>query len=341
MLMSKDVTEELLRRYLAGECSPEEEERVNAWYQALDGKSDVSGIIDLIDDEGTESRIFDNVKSQIEGFPQHDISLQARMAEARPARSLWRYAAVILLLLTAGAGVFYVADQGTLREASNEISLVSNAKNFIRRVALPDGSLLWLYPNSEVEFPNTFDNDSRNLTLRGEAFFVVARDESRPFTINTAGVVTTVLGTSFSIKAYDHEPSIEVEVMTGKVSVGLSDNVTQPVLLTSHQRATYLKGNTIVEKKEEAGVVETQLAIWQPMDLKFDNAPVGSVLQTLNEKFKVRIHVTDTDILNCMIRADFNEQNLPDILEMLSKSINATYKYEGSIFYLEGEGCTN
>lgn len=340
MLMGKDVTEELLRRYLAGECSPEEEELVNSWYQGLDGKSDVSGIIDLIDDEGTESRIFDNVKLQIEGFPQHETGRPVHRAEAWPTRSILKYAAVILFVLTAGAGIFYVSEQRAILEEPGGISRIANAESVIRRVALPDGSLLWLYPASEVEFPQTFDSDSRKLTLRGEAFFVVARDESRPFTINTAGVITTVLGTSFSIKAYDHEPSIEVEVMTGKVSVGLSDNVAQPVLLTPHQRATYLKGNTIVEKKEEAEVVETQLAIWQPVDMKFDNASVGSVLQTLNEKFKVRIHVTDSDILNCMIRADFNEQNLPDILEMLSKSINATYKYEGSIFYLEGEGCS-
>lgn len=341
MLMSKDVTEELLRRYLAGECTPAEEERVNAWYQELDGKSDVSGIIDLIDDEGIESRILDNVRSQIGAFPQPEISLPARMAQARPARSLWRYAAVILILITAGVGTFYFADKAINQVESSEIRQVANAENIIRRVALPDGSILWLYPNSAVEFPNMFHADRRNLTLRGEAFFVVARDESRPFTINTAGVVTTVLGTSFSIKAYDHEPSIEVQVMTGKVSVGLSDNVTQPVLLTSHEKATYLKGNSTVEKKDEAEVVETQLAIWEPVDMKFDNASVGSVLQALNEKFKVRIHVTKTNILNCLIRADFNEQNLPDILEMLSKSINATYKYEGNIFYLEGEGCFN
>src|SRR5690606_11404133 len=91
MLMGKDVTEELLRRYLAGECSPEEEELVNSWYQGLDGKSDVSGIIDLIDDEGTESRIFDNVKLQIEGFPQHEIGRPVHRAEAWPTRSILKY----------------------------------------------------------------------------------------------------------------------------------------------------------------------------------------------------------------------------------------------------------
>lgn len=341
MLMGKDVTEELLRRYLAGECTAEEEGRVNAWYQALDGKSDVSGILDVIHDEGTESRIFEKVISKIEDCPQSEGIVNVRMARARPARNLLRFAAAVLLLATAGLGTFYLADQNPIGKEQSTVSLVANSKNTIRRVSLPDGSMVWLYPNSTVEFPRTFDDKSRTLTLRGEAFFVVARDESRPFSINTSGVITKVLGTSFSIKAYEHEPSIEVEVMTGKVSVGLSDNARQPVLLTSHQKATYLKGNSSVEKKEEAEEKESTLAIWQPVDMSFDNASVGSVLQALNEKFKVRIHVTNSHILNCMIRADFNGQNLPDILEMLSKSINASYKYEESIFYLNGEGCSN
>lgn len=339
--MGEDLTEELLRRYLTGECTPDEEARVNAWYQSLDGKSDVSGILDLIDDEDAESRIFAKIRAQIGEATQHEEAAIIPIAAPRRHRGLLRYAAVILFLLTAGAGAFYVANRGfSPAERYSPIALVSNTENHIRRVNLPDGSLLWLYPNSAVEFPRAFDEKSRHLTLRGEAFFVVARDESRPFTINSSGVITTVLGTSFSIKAYEHEPSIEVEVMTGKVRVGLSDNAAQPVTLTSLQKATYLKGNTIVEKKEEAKEIENQLAIWQPVDMSFDNTSVGNVLQALNEKFRVRIKVINSNILKCMIRADFTDQNLPDILEMLSKSINATYKYEGTVFYLEGEGCS-
>lgn len=338
--MGEDLTEELLRRYLAGECTPEEEDRVNAWYQSLDGNSDVSGILHLLEDEGVEARIFGKVKSRLEDAPPHHEPVVIPITKARRPWGVLRYAAVILFLLIAGMGAFYFSGRGFIPVADDPISVVSNTENLIRRVSLPDGSLLWLYPNSAVEFPRAFDKNSRNLALRGEAFFVVARDETRPFIINASGVITTVLGTSFSIKAYEHEPSVEVEVMTGKVSVGLSDHVAQPVLLTSLQKATYLKGNTVVEKEEAARETENQLAMWQPADMSFDNASVGSVLQALNEKFRVRIKVTNSNVLKCMIRADFNDQNLPDILEMLSKSINATYKYEGTVFYLEGEGCS-
>jgi ferric-dicitrate binding protein FerR (iron transport regulator) len=340
--MGPDVTEELLRRYLSGECSAAEEARVNAWYQSLEMEGDAGGILDLIDDEDAESRIFSRVRDRIEGYPQPAVLPGERMVKTNPLTLMLKYAAVAAFFIVVAVGIYehYATIPGDRAEEST-IAVVSNTEQSIKRVKLPDGSVLWLYPNSAVEFPQAFSEDSRSLTLRGEAFFVVSRDASRPFSINTSRVITTVLGTSFNIKAYDDEPSIEVEVMTGKVSVGLTDAAEGPVMLTSHQKATYTKGNSRVEKTGEAEEVQNDLAIWQPIDMTFDNATVGTVLQTLNEKFRVRIHVNNSNLMNCQIRADFNEQNLPDILEMLSKSVNATCTYEGNIFYLDGEGCTN
>ncbi len=336
--MEKDITTDLLKRYLAGECSPEEQERVNNWYQSLGDEADVTGILDVIHDEGVEDRILGSIKSRISlGEPERPV----RTLPGRRTSHWFRYAAVLLVLVLAGAGAFYFLPSDRLTEAAEDSNLVANSDPTIRRIHLPDGSLIWLYPNSTVEFPGDFANGSRSVSLKGEAFFVVARDEKHPFSIRTSDVVTTVLGTSFNIKAYEHESSIEVEVMSGKVRVGLSDKAGEEVLLTSNQKATYRKGDAKVEMDAQSSETANELAIWKPINLSFENASVGSVLQALNERFKVRIHVTHGAIMNCMIRADFNDQNLPDILEMLSKSINATYRYEGSVFYLDGEGCTN
>ena len=336
--MEKDITEDLLRRYLAGECSQEEHERVNAWYESLATETDVTGILDVVHDEGVEDRMLGNIKSRIASV---ELERPVRALPARKTTHWLRYAAVLLILILAGVGAYYFSAIDRHKEATDSLSLIANSDLIIRRIRLPDGSLIWLYPNSSVEFPGNFGNGVRKVALKGEAFFVVARDEEHPFSIKTSDVVTTVLGTSFNIKAYEHEPSIEVEVMSGKVRVGLSDKTGQEVLLTSNQKATYRKGEARVEMDEQPPETENQLAIWKPVNLSFENVSVGTVLQALNERFKVRIHLTHGAIANCMIRADFNDQNLPDILEMLSKSINATYRYEDNIFYLDGEGCTN
>lgn len=332
--MERDITEDLLRRYLAGECSLEEQKRVNAWYESLGDGSDVTGILDVLHDEGDEDRILGNIKSRITSGPERELPVRNKV-------HWFRYAAVLLVLMLAGAGAFYFSSSVRTQNTSDQENFIANSDLTIRRINLPDGSLIWLYPNSTVEFSRDFSNGMRRVTLNGEAFFVVARDEARPFSIRTSEVVTTVLGTSFNIKAYEHESSIEVEVMSGKVRVGLKDKAGEEVLLTSYQKATYRRGDAKVEMDEDQAKTANDLAIWKPINLSFENASVGSVLQALNERFKVRIHLTHGALANCMIRADFNDQNLPDILEMLSKSINATYRYEDSIFYLEGEGCAN
>jgi ferric-dicitrate binding protein FerR (iron transport regulator) len=336
--MEKDITEDLLRRYLAGECTPEEQERVNAWYHALGNESDVADILDVIHDEGVEERILVNIKSHISSG---ELERPVRVLPARRTVHWFRYAAVLLILVLAGAAAFYFVASERSRGPADELNLITNSYPAIQRIQLPDGSLIWLYPNSSVEFPEDFGDGERHVSLKGEAFFIVARDEKHPFSIRTSDVVTTVLGTSFNIKAYEHESSIEVEVMSGKVRVGLTDKTGEEVLLTSNQKATYRKGGAKVEMDPQHSETTNVLSIWKPVNLSFENASVGTVLQALNERFKVRIHLTHEAIANCMIRADFNDQNLPDILEMLSKSINATYRYEGNIFHLDGEGCTN
>jgi ferric-dicitrate binding protein FerR (iron transport regulator) len=244
-------------------------------------------------------------------------------------------------------GIGFYNKQTSSIERASETSLtsVSNTGSTIKRVDLSDGSVVWLKPNSKVEYPYEFGVNERQLKLSGEAFFVVEKDPSRPFMIISDKVITKVLGTSFNIRAYEESSSIEVEVLTGKVSVSLSDlekteELNRSVLLTPNQRVKYIKGENEFAKEAPEMDVKT-LAIWQTTNISFDNVTVREVIKTLNDRFDVRIQAGNRNLLNCIIRADFTNQNLPDILELLSKSIDADYKLEGNTFILEGEGCSN
>jgi len=84
-----------------------------------------------------------------------------------------------------------------------------------------------------------------------------------------------------------------------------------------------------------------ELSMWHATNVVFDNVPVKEVLVTLNKKFDAHIEVRNKNLLNCLIKADFTNQNLPDILELLSKSVEATYEFQNDTIYLTGEGCVN
>lgn len=94
-----------------------------------------------------------------------------------------------------------------------------SAGNEYRHFQLPDGSVVWLSPNSQLKLKDRFNQQARNVDLDGEAFFEVSHQLNKPFIIRTGEVRTTVLGTSFNVEAYPAKKQIEVTLLRGKVAV--------------------------------------------------------------------------------------------------------------------------
>lgn len=87
------------------------------------------------------------------------------------------------------------------------------------QVELSDGTLVTLNAESELIFPSKFDADQRNVTLLGEAFFQVARDEKRPFIVHTEQLNVHVLGTTFNVSCYGNDPFVRTTLVQGSVSI--------------------------------------------------------------------------------------------------------------------------
>lgn len=313
---------------------------VDEWYHMFENHE--SDPLHEVDTDTMERDMYLKIRNSIE--ISSDVPLEYKLPKKSNLTSYSVAAAIIAVLIIFGVGAYNEKLWSVEIAPKKSFAMVSNTGSTIKRVDLSDGSIVWLKPHSSVEYPNTFDESERLLQLSGEAFFVVEKDPNRPFKIISGDVITKVLGTSFNIRAYEESTSVEVEVLTGKVSVSLADieekqELHRSVLLTPNQRVKYIKGENEFAKEEPAMNVKT-LAIWQTTNISFDNASVREVIKTLNDRFDVKIQAGNKNLLNCIIRADFTNQNLPDILELLSKSIDADYKLEGNTFILEGEGCS-
>ena len=91
-------------------------------------------------------------------------------------------------------------------------------------MTLADGTRVWLNAETEMRYPVVFGKDTREVYVKGEAYFEVAKDASCPFIVHASGVATRVLGTSFNVMAYEGEERVEVTLVTGKVEVGNAGN---------------------------------------------------------------------------------------------------------------------
>ncbi|HKO81987.1 MAG TPA: FecR family protein, partial [Chitinophagaceae bacterium] len=183
----------------------------------------------------------------------------------------WRLVAAIIILtgIAALTGIIinnWSSNRFTYVKATLAKRLVEqvNISDMELRIVLPDSSVVKLAPNSRLSYSNDMDkHPERDVYLSGEAFFEVTKNPAQPFRVFSDEVVTKVLGTSFTVRAFEKDKEIKVTVRTGKVRVysQVNDEVKtemnaehpDDILLTPNQQVVYQRSKqkfqkTILEK---------------------------------------------------------------------------------------------
>ena len=107
-------------------------------------------------------------------------------------------------------------------------------------VELCDGTKVYLNSGTTLEFPSRFDGKVRSVILKGEAYFDVARNVSKPFVVEVDEMKVKVLGTSFNVKSYVDEPGVYTTLVEGSVAI-LRDGQPEKKIKPGEQ-AYYNKG---------------------------------------------------------------------------------------------------
>ncbi|MEZ4905259.1 MAG: FecR domain-containing protein [Spirosomataceae bacterium] len=237
-------------------------------------------------------------------------------------------------------------------QAAQSIEKINNTNEPLK-VSLSDGSVITLQPKSRLSFPSTFALDKREVFLSGEALFDIAKDVHKPFLVYANELVTKVLGTSFSIRAFEKDQSVVVRVFTGRVSVlsgkGGTQQINQPfnqnegVILTPNQMVVFDRlperlTKTLVENPRILSV-DDELPL-QNTSFNFDNTPIEQVFETLEKSYGVKI-VYDMEVLkNCTVTAPLGEESLYDKLNLICKVIRANYEVVDAQIVISSRGCS-
>ncbi|AQG79890.1 FecR family protein [Spirosoma montaniterrae] len=213
------------------------------------------------------------------------------------------------------------------------------------RLRLADGSTVVLQPKSQLTYPTVFSADSRVVFLTGEAFFEVEKRPAQPFLVYAGQTVTRVLGTSFRIKAYGYEPTVQVSVRTGKVSVYARPTTTavarsdwKGVQLTPNQQAVFVT-RTAHLRRELVPAPEPLPLATIPTELVFDERPVNEVLTRLEAIYGLTIDYNKAALANCTITTTFTNESLIKRLSFICQAIGATYTITDGQIRIESSGC--
>jgi ferric-dicitrate binding protein FerR (iron transport regulator) len=345
--MKKKLSPEILEKYFNGECNDVELAEIRFWYESFE--LDQDDVSNLPDDEQKVFKMlmWNNIRSDIKATENNNVFKLGRASSTQLRRVIYwltSSAAVLLIVFL----IKYKTSSGIQVPESNEKLVVTNATNTIRKIMLSDSSMVWISPKSTLTYLKVFDKQKREVALTGEAFFEVTKDHKRPFLIYSGKVITKVWGTSFRIRSFIEDMTTKVEVITGKVSVSVAGqnekktgsnvadfagDLNPGVMLLPNQEAVYDKKLDQLQKNIETK--DVSINIWKKATLSFNNTPLRVVFAALSKNFNVHISSSDEKINSDYLKADFTNENLPAIMEILKRTLNVSYNIHGNEFVLE------
>ena len=203
------------------------------------------------------------------------------------------------------------------------------AGNAMKDVLLADSSRVVVAPGSALKVQM---GNEREVVLRGAAYFEVQRDVARPFIVNSGDVQVTVLGTAFEVSAFDTAAAVTVRVRSGKVRVQAGRHV---VVLVAGEHAVYHKDRHFLERK-----AAPPAEVWGLRVLQFEEAPLPLVVEQLKRLYQVDIDIRNPDLARCTLTAEFDDESVRTILEVIAETFELELDQgPDGTYLLDGEGC--
>ena len=216
--------------------------------------------------------------------------------------------AAVVFLNTHGSGCVGTQPADTL-----QLCLANNGTS-VKTYLLADNTKVFLKPGSEISYNVSGLEDSRQLRLRGEAYFDVARDSLRPFIVHTENISVKVLGTAFTVSSIPGRPDTEVVLERGKVRI-LSPEGTSMLDLKPNQSARYSSAEGVVDV--ESCYAKAFVASHFNL-VSLEDATLAEIVSALEDSFETEIGVRD--VKRPQERYYFNylkTDSLDDILSVL------------------------
>jgi len=171
-------------------------------------------------------------------------------------------------------------------DASNSIAsdnILTTPKGGQFKVQLPDGSYVWLNAASSLKYPTAFATSERIVELKGEGYFEIAKDKTKPFKVKLAdGSEVKVLGTHFNIMAYENEKSKDVTLLEGSVQITKGNNEQS---LTPGQQGRIISSKIILVNAADTD----QVTGWKNGQFIFHDADIQSIMRQVARWYDVDI----------------------------------------------------
>ncbi|WP_316839502.1 FecR family protein [Pedobacter gandavensis] len=229
-----------------------------------------------------------------------------------------------------GITITKTADGQLVYAIKNTAEAISDLTNTIEtpvggqyQVALPDGTMVTLNTASSITFPTSFyAKKERCVSLKGEAYFEVAKNKNQPFKVTTPLQEVAVLGTHFNINAYADEDYTLTTLLEGSIKVMKADKSAK-YLVPGEQSA-------INEAQFTVATVDVESAVsWQNGNFTFENESVEAVMRKIARWYDIEV-IYKGDFSNIKLLGSVSrKKKLSEVLRVIQLSRKVKFKVEG------------
>lgn len=232
-------------------------------------------------------------------------------------------AAGAVQLVTAGNKLSYAAQEGS----KNDWGTLEVPARLDYKIALKDGTEVWLNSVSSLRFPYFFEGDKREVYLTGEAYFKVAPDPQRPFIVHAGPNSVQVLGTSFNLNVYNAEEMI-TSLVDGAVISRAGDLNVQ---LKPGEQAVYSNGRFTTGQFDQ----HTALS-WMNGVSNFRNTTLQQIAAIITRWYNVKVVFDDPQTGQIKISGAIDKHKpLEVFLTNISLSSGVSSHLENGVLHLK------
>jgi transmembrane sensor len=330
---------EALARHFSGEATAEERARIEAILASKPEAKEALAIADLatntlragipanLDVEGALSR----VKARRDAASVIPLAgLRERKHTEQIPSHRWR---VPMPALAAAALIAVgIASWMSYRNRPVEHAVSSAPRMFATGVGardsitLADGSHVILGPMSSIKIDADFNNRSRGVEVRGDAFFDVIHNAAKPFAVRAGNATIVDVGTRFAVQS-DAAQGVTVAVLEGSVALQqVNGNGGSGVILKAGDKGLLSTSGDVIAQR---GAVTDDDAAWLNGRLVFREATIGEIASSIRKWYGIELKVEDASLANRHLTATFAGESPDRVLDVIRLALGADIERHG------------
>lgn len=321
---------QLIRKYLAGGGSPDDQQKLLGWLREEGHLSDFRAEKTLWEQEALQERM--PLASQASwNTVQQKLLAQAQAKLNQTSRYLliFRYAAILLAFVSVGIVSLYLSGRSV--SSQKFYTMVKAEPGQIANVVLPDQTQVWLNSGSYIRYNNHFSATNREIELVGEAYFDVTKNKALPLIVKGEEIDVNVLGTKFNVSAYPDDNHFNVVLAEGKVELSSSIFRDFKYEMKPDQIASFNKTTNKIDIKQVNVDLYTS---WKDGMINMYNLPLEEVIVKLSKRYNQKFQV-DNELKHLRYTYTIKNEPLSDILALMETITPIDVVQNGDLIHLK------